>query len=339
MKHLTGYWAIILLLVIAVYGSGFAQTKQPISFEGILQLPDFGMDARQIADQITESGLTFEVTKAHIDSLQKLGFDRLVVNAVKQYYRMGTVQIATNPGQVNVYVDNEARGKTDNGGIWEMEIPRGAHNIRLEKSGYATVDTSITIAKDKTFSLRLGLRSTAKGPVQYKFFGRYGASIGYGIGMSAPGFDDAGNWKGGNNFILSLKANVLPFMFIDFDVNGANFSKFDSKEGDDFGNLNTFNFLLVPGLYKEFNEKYRGYFGLGLGLLGTKIENGKFEGDGVAYVLDEKGSKSYFGLLAKVGADAFVQENLFLYAEYRGYSALGKYAMSFIVIGAGLYVD
>ena len=339
MKHVAGFWAITLLLVITVYSNGIAQTKQPISFEGILQLPNFGMDNKQIADQIAESGLTFEVTKAHIDSLQKLGFGSSVINAVKQYYRMGIVQIATNPGQVNVYIDNESQGKTDNGGLWEMEIPRGAHNIRLDKNGYSAVDTLITVAKDKTFNLRINLRPTAAGPTAYKFYGRYGGSVGYGIGMSSPGFDDAGNWKGGNNFILSLKANVLPYMFIDFDINGANFGKFDPKEGDDFGNLNTFNFLLVPGLYKEFSEKYRGYLGLGLGLFGTKIENGKFEGDGVAYMLDEKGSKSYFGLLTKLGVDAFVQENLFLYAEYRGYSVLGKYAMSFIVIGAGIYID
>jgi opacity protein-like surface antigen len=339
MKNAKGFWVIILLIVIAAHSSGFAQTKQPISFEGIIQLPNFGMDDKQIADQITESGLTFEVTKAQIDSLQRLGFDRSVIDAVKQYYRMGILQIATNPSQVNVYIDNESQGKTDNGGILEMEVPRGIHNVRLDKSGYSAVDTSITIAKDKTSNLRVSLRPTVASPTAYKFYGRYGGSVGYGIGMSAPGFKDAGNWKSGNNFILSLKANVMPYLFIDLDVNGANFGTFDPKEGDDFGNLNTFNVLLVPGLYKEFNEKYRGYFGLGLGLLGTKIENGKFEGDGVGYMLDEKGSKSYFGLLAKLGADAFVQENLFLYAEYRSYSALGKYAMSFIVIGAGIYVN
>jgi opacity protein-like surface antigen len=339
MKKASGIGAIVLLLVIAVCSNGFAQTKQPISFEGIIQLPNFGMDDKQIADQIAESGLTFEVTKAQIDSLQKLGFGNLVINAVKQYYRMGILQIATNPALVDIYVDNESQGKTNGGGIWEMELTRGIHNVRLDKNGYSAVDTSITIAKDKTFNLRINLQPTATSPTAYKFFGRYGASVGYGIGIAPPGLKDAGNWKGGNNFILSLKANVLPYMFIDFDMNGANFGKFDAKEGDDFGNLNTFNFLLVPGLYKEFNEKYRGYLGLGLGLFGTKIENGIFEGDGIAYMLDEKGSKSYFGLMAKLGADAFVQENLFLYAEYRGYSVLGKYAMSFIVIGAGVYIN
>jgi len=339
MKQATGLWAIILLLVIAGYSSGFSQTKQPISFEGIIQLPDFGMDDKQIAEQITESGLTFEVTKAHIDSLQQLGFSRSVIDAVKQYYRMGIVQIATNPGQVNVFIDSEPQGKTDNGGIWEKEIPRGAHTVRLEKSGYGAVDTAITVAKDKTLNLRINLQSTAKAAVEYKYFGRYGAAVGYGIKMSSPGFEDDGNWKGGNNFVLSLKANVLPYLFIDLDVNGANFSEFDPKEGDDFGALNTFNFLFVPGLYKEFNGKYRVYLGIGPGMFNSKIENGKFEGDGVAYVLDEKGSKTLFGLLGKLGMDAFLQENMFVFAEYRGYSILGKYAMSFIVIGAGIYVN
>jgi len=333
------FLTVILLITIAGYTAGFAQTKQPISFEGILQLPDFGMDAKQIANQIAESGLTFEVTKAHIDSLQKLGFDRSVINAVKQYYRMGTVQIATNPGQVNIYIDNEARGKSDNGGIWEMEVSRGIHNVRLEKNGYGAIDTSITIAKDKTSNLRINLRPTGKSTAEYRFLGRYGASVGYGISMSTPGIDDAGNWKSGNNFVLSLKANVLPYLFVDLDINGANFGEFDAKEGDDFGALNTFNFLVVPAVYKEFNEKVRGYFGMGLGLFNSKIENGKFEGDGVAYLLDEKGSKTSFGLLAKLGADALVQENVFVFAEYRGYSVLGKYAMSFIVIGAGVYVN
>lgn len=335
MSRTTSILAIILLLVLASSTIGFGQTKQPISFEGILQLPNFGMNAKQIADQIAESGLTFEVTKAHIDSLQKLGFGGSVINAVKQYYRMGTVQVATNPGQVDIYIDNEAQGKSDNGGIWVMEIPRGVHNVRLKKSGYAEIDTSITVAKDKTINLRINLQPTA----EYRFLGRYGASIGYGIGLSAPGFDDAGNWKSGNNFMLSLKANILPYLFVDLDINGANFGEFDPKEGDDFGSMNTFNFLIIPAVYKEFNIKYRGYFGLGLGLYNTKIENGKFEGDGVAYILDEKGSKSSMGLIAKLGADALVQENLFVFAEYRGYSVLGKYAMSFIVVGAGIYVN
>ena len=339
MSRTTSFLAVILLFVLASSTIGFGQTKQPISFEGILQLPNFGMNAKQIADQIVESGLTFEVTKAHIDSLRKLGFDRSVISAVRQYYRMGTVQIATIPGQVKIYIDNEAQGKSDNSGIWEIEISRGIHNVRLEKNGYAGIDTSVTVAKDKTINLRINLRPTAKGAAEYRFLGRYGASIGYGLSMSNPGFDDAGNWKGGNNFMLSLKANILSYLFVDLDINGANFSEFDPKEGDDFGSMNTFNFLIIPAVYKEFNIKYRGYFGLGLGLYNTKIENGKFEGDGVAYILDEKGSKSSMGLIAKLGADALVQENLFVFAEYRGYSVLGKYAMSFIVIGAGIYIN
>jgi len=332
-------FAIILLIVIINLSIGFGQTKQPISFEGILQLPNFGMSAEQIAKQISESGLTFDVTSAHIDSLQKLGFDRSVINAVKQYYRMGTIQIATNPGLVNIFVDGVPQGNSNNGGVWEKESLRGIHAIRLEKSGYASVDTSITVAKDKTHSLNINLMQTSRGGGDFKFLGRYGAAIGYGFSMSAPAFDDAGNWKSGNNFILSLKANVKPFLFVDLDINGANFSEFDPKEGDDFGSLNTFNILLVPAITKEFNTKYRGYIGLGLGLFNTTIENGKFEGDGVAYMLDEKGSKSSLGLVTKLGGDALVQENVFLFAEYRGYSVLGKYAMSFIVIGAGIYVN
>ena len=270
MNRITSFLAIVLLLVIANSTTGFGQTKQPISFEGIIQLPDFGMDEKQIASQIAESGLTFEVTKAHIDSLQKLGFGRSVINAVKQYYRMGTVQVATNPGQVNIYIDNEAQGKSDNGGIWVMEIPRGIHNVRLKKSGYTEIDTSITVAKDKTINLQISLQKggSAAGT---KFFGRYGASVGYGFSVSSPSFDSVGSWKGGNNIIIGLKANIMPYLFVDLDLNLVNFGNFDAGEGDDFGSLSALNISVIPGVYKEFNEKYRAILGLGLELNSSKI--------------------------------------------------------------------
>jgi opacity protein-like surface antigen len=125
---------------------------------------------------------------------------------------------------------------------------------------------------------------------------------------------------------------------VDVDINGANFNEFDPGEGQDFGSLNALSFSVIPGVYKEFNQQFRGYLGLGLEFNSTTIENAKYEGDGVVYMLDEKGSKTSFALLMKIGVDALVQETLFLFAEYRGYSVLGQYSMGFIAIGAGVYV-
>lgn len=329
---------LILLLLVTGFSADVALAKEPISFEGIIRLPDFGLDSRQIADQIAESGLAFEVTQAHIDSLRQLGFDSAVINAVRQFYRMGILKITTAPSQVEITVDNEPQGASDRYGIWEMEIPRGIHTIGLKKSGYEQIDTSVTVAKDKTTNMNFSLRQTARSPVVSKFWGRYGASVGYGISITPPAFDDDTKWKSGNNIILSFKANLTPYIFIDGDINYASFSEFDAGEGDDYGFLTALNFSVIPGVYKEFNESVRGYLGLGLELSSTKIENGKFEDDGVAYVLDEKGSKTAIALLGKLGADAFVQENLFLFAEFRGYSVLGQYSMGFIAVGAGIYI-
>ena len=88
---------IVSCLIMAVYQIGFSQEKEPLSFEGILRLPEFGLDSKRIADQISESGLAFEVTKAHIDSLRRLGFDSSVIDAVRQFYKMGILKIAVAP--------------------------------------------------------------------------------------------------------------------------------------------------------------------------------------------------------------------------------------------------
>jgi opacity protein-like surface antigen len=328
----------ILLLVIAGYNSGFSQSREPITFEGILRLPDFGLNSQQIANQISESGLAFEVTKAHIDSLQKLGFASSVVNAVRQFYRMGVLKILTSPSQVNIFVDNELQGMTDRSGYWEKEIPRGVHDVRLEKDGYATKDSSVTVIKDQMLNVRFALSGeTGRKPLAYNYYGRYGASLAFGLSIIAPQFEEEGKWKGGNNIIFSLKGNFLPYAFVDMDINGANFGDFDAGEGQDFGSLNALSISVIPGVYKEFKEKFRGYLGVGLEFNSTKIENAKYESDGVIYMLDEKGSKTTFALLMKIGADALVQENIFVFAEYRGYSVLGQYSMGFIAIGAGVY--
>ena len=328
----------ILVLIMVSFDGAFAQSKAPISFEGITRLPDFGLSSKQIADQITESGLSSEVTKALIDSLQRLGFDNTVINAVRQFYRMGIVQIVTVPAQVNIFVDDELQGVSDARGNWSQEVPRGAHSIRLEKNGYAIIDTSVTAIKDRTISLRLNLQKGGGATAGSKFFGHYGAALGFGISMSAPAFDDKSHWKSGNNIIIGAKANVMPYLFVDVDLNLANFGKFEPAGGDDFGSLNALNITVIPGLYKEFKEKYRGYLGLGLELNSSKIENGKYESDGVVYMPDEKGGKSSLALLLKLGGEALVQEKIFLFAEYRSYSVLSQYAMSFVVIGAGAYL-
>lgn len=327
---------IVLLLVLGGYNICFSQAKEPISFEGILRLPDFGLSSQQIADQITQSGLSFEVTSAQIDSLRKLGFAQSVIDAVRQFYRMGILKITTLPGEVAISVDNVSSGASDRGGIWQGELPRGIHTIRLEKKGYVSRDTSITIVKDQTSNLRISLAAGAvAGPSN--FYGRYGASLAYGISIMSPEFKDEGKWKSGNNIILSLKGNLKPYLFVDIDFNMAGFSDFDSAGGNNFGSLDALNFSIIPGLYKEFNQNVRGYLGIGLEINSSKIENGKFVSDGVAYIPDEKGSKTLFALMTKIGADALVKKNIFLFAEYRGYSVLGKYSMSFIALGAGAY--
>ncbi len=339
MNRNLSFLVAIFLLVIAGYNVGFSQAREPITFEGILRLPEFGLDSQQIANQIAESGLAFEVTKAQIDSLRRLGFASSVVNAVRQFYRMGVLKILTSPSQVTVYVDNELQGTTDRSGFWEKEIPRGIHDIKLEKEGYAAKDSSVTVIKDQTLNVRFTLSGKkAKKALAYNFYGRYGASLSYGISITAPQFEEEGKWKSGNNIIFTLKGNVLPYAFVDVDINGASFSDFDAGEGLDYGSLNALSFSVIPGVYKEFKEQFRGYLGLGLEFNSTKIENAKYEDDGLIYMLDEKGSKTSFALLMKIGVDALVQETLFLFAEYRGYSVLGQYSMNFIAIGAGVYV-
>ena len=337
MNRYLKYSVMISLLILAGYSICFSQAKEPLSFEGILRLPDYGLSSKQIADQIAESGLAFDVTSAHIDSLRRLGFDSSIVNAIRQFYKMGILKIAVAPEQVNVIIDNEPHGKTDMNGYWEKELSRGIHNIKLEKRGYEAVDTSLTIVKNKTVNLRIGLRK-GSGNGASKFYGRYGASISYGMSIISPKFAEEGKWKSGNNIIISGKANLHPFVFVDLDINMASFSDFDPGEGDDFGSLSALNFFIIPGVYKEHKEKYRGYLGFGIGLSSSKIENGKFEDDGVVYIPDEKGGKTSFALMTKIGADALVKENIFLFAEYRGYSVLGQYSMSFIAIGAGMYL-
>ena len=64
MNRNLGFLVAILLLIIAGYNVGFSQAREPITFEGILRLPEFGLDSQQIANQIAESGLAFEVTRA-----------------------------------------------------------------------------------------------------------------------------------------------------------------------------------------------------------------------------------------------------------------------------------
>jgi opacity protein-like surface antigen len=336
--HMT--WLILLFVLLAA-SIGFGQTKEPLSFEGIVRLPDFGLTSRQIADQITESGVTFEVTSAQLDSLRKLGFDDSVINAVRQYYRMGIVKVATTPGQVNVLVDNQPQGTTDLSGIWEGEIPRGVHALKLQKSGFADLDTSVTVIKDRTVSLRLQLQqgvSTA-GAGESKFAGRFGAYVGFGLGISSPAFDDKTHWKTGNNISFALKGNILPYALVDLELNLVSYNDFAPGTGEDFGSLDVWNISLIPGLYKEFQEKFRGYLGLGLEFNNSKIENGIFESDGVIYIPDGKDSKGAIALIGKLGGEALVLENIFLFAEYRGHSVLGQYAMSFIAIGVGTYIN
>ena len=197
------FLVVVLLLITIGYDTGYSQQREPITFEGILRLPEFGLDSQQIANQIAESGLAFEVTKAHIDSLRRLGFASSVISAVRQYYRMGVLKILTSPTQVTVYVDNELQGMTDRSGYWEKEIPRGVHEIKLQKDGYADKDSSVTVIKDQTLNVRFTLSGKAvKKPLAYNFYGRYGASLSYGISITAPQFEGEGKWESGNNIIF-----------------------------------------------------------------------------------------------------------------------------------------
>jgi len=64
---------------------------------------------------------------------QRIGKDKVVVEEVEESIGSGFLEIETFPGDADIYVDNENKGKSP---TTLYNIPVGSHNIIIRKSGY-----------------------------------------------------------------------------------------------------------------------------------------------------------------------------------------------------------
>ncbi len=75
------------------------------------------------------------------------------VTLSKTFYvndQYGTIEIVSNPSGVNVYLDGAYKGTTP---TTLYNVPIGSHTVKLAKSGYSDVSSTVTVSSGKTASV------------------------------------------------------------------------------------------------------------------------------------------------------------------------------------------
>jgi predicted secreted protein len=83
----------------------------------------------------------------------KSGLKSYVYAALKPL--TGIISVQSSPTGGTVYIDNVSRGTTN---VIVPDIPSGVHRVRVEKSGYITWESSVTVTGGKTLLVKANLK-------------------------------------------------------------------------------------------------------------------------------------------------------------------------------------
>jgi eukaryotic-like serine/threonine-protein kinase len=89
-------------------------------------------------------------------------FDYFTPNTAEEITKVpikSNLSINSNPGDVNVYLNNESLGQTP---LDKYEVKSGNYSVKLEKDNFNTMDTSVTVEEGINLTLNLNLSPVEK---------------------------------------------------------------------------------------------------------------------------------------------------------------------------------
>jgi hypothetical protein len=172
---------LALLAALALFpGLGNAQkTPKKLSKQDVMDLLTGDIPSDEVAQEARKAGISFQVTPAVAKEIHDAGGTDELISVLRSLSPrppaspVGTPRtgpapsppvlvIQSNPGQSQVYIDDEPVGSTSQEGRLKMtRLPAGDHTVRISLSGYQDHEETVSLAPGETTTVAATLQRPA----------------------------------------------------------------------------------------------------------------------------------------------------------------------------------
>jgi hypothetical protein len=167
--------ALVVLSFVAFTVEGGAAPRRPLAKSEVIDLLRSGVTPARIADLVGQYGIAFQLTRETEKQLREAGADEALLKALRQSAARASspavrpapavrspagqsrptgpavLLIESNPGNAQVYVDDEPVGTTSAQGRLKLsQFAPGKHRVRVALAGYKDHEESVTLAAGET---------------------------------------------------------------------------------------------------------------------------------------------------------------------------------------------
>jgi hypothetical protein len=152
---------LFILASLAVSGPVAAEKGKPLSVKDVTELLKGSVPSSEIARVVQENGISFHMSDELESQFRQAGATDELIDALKKASKpeattppapaTGTIRIQSQPGEAQVYIDDEPKGMTSPGG--ELRLPGfapGTYRLRVALPGYKTWENSMPVAAGET---------------------------------------------------------------------------------------------------------------------------------------------------------------------------------------------
>jgi hypothetical protein len=166
---------LLALALLGAVGPLAGQKGKPLSVKDVMELLQGGVPCTRIAQIVGEEGISFSLfdelekrfreagaTDELMDALHKASKPR---EAQPPPSRTGTLKIQSQPGEAEVYLNDEPKGMTSPEGELRLSgLGAGAYRLRVSLAGYKTWENSIQVSSGETENVFVTLEQKALQP-------------------------------------------------------------------------------------------------------------------------------------------------------------------------------
>jgi len=154
-------WILFMLTAMAVAGPVAAEKGKPLSVKDVMELLKGSVPSSEIVRVVGENGISFHMFAELESQFREAGATDELLDALKKASRpeetispapaTGMLKVQSQPGEAQVYVNDEPKGMTSSGGELRLSgLAPGTYRLRVALADYKTWENSITVTAGET---------------------------------------------------------------------------------------------------------------------------------------------------------------------------------------------
>jgi hypothetical protein len=154
-------WILLVLAALGFAGPTAAEKGKPLAVKDVMELLKGSVPSSEIARVVDENGISFRMFDELENQFRSAGATDELIAALKRASKpetttppepaTGTLKVQSQPGEAQVYVNDEPKGMTSSNGELRLSgMAPGTYRVRVTLTGYKTWENSVTVTAGET---------------------------------------------------------------------------------------------------------------------------------------------------------------------------------------------